>query len=234
MKHLFSTGALALALVSSAPAQDALAPGFALTGTQPLPAPFAAYHTLSNGNRIAFDGVSIDLYDGANNYLMNLGLLPGFVFASFVEADPSETFALVGESSNGDIFKVFIDGSGMSTLTTLDFNYDAVFDSPSSALVSASTCGFGCGNDIVRVHTTTGATTPVAEVPGSAGPVAMQSDGSLLYATISDSFPAPPGSTDIVSWTAAQLRSGTTLDLGDATLFHGGLDGAASLAVDRC
>jgi hypothetical protein len=233
MRGTTALSTLALVAISSlAAAQDTLAPGFAASGSQPVPAAFAAYHTLSNGDRVTFDGLSIDLYDADNGFVRHLGDLPSFVFTSFVEADPAETFALVGESSNGDIYKVMLDGSGMTLVATLPFNFDAVFEDGEHALVSAATCGFGCGNDIVRVDTTSGTTAPVALVAGASGPLAMTADGRLLYATVSDTFPPPPGSTDIVSWTAAQLGSGTLLDLGDATLFHGGLDGAASLAVD--
>lgn len=234
MRMSFSllAGLALCALAVPATASDLVSPGFSITSRAQLPAPFAAYHTLSSGDRVVFDGLSVDLYDGANNYIRNLALLPSFVFASFVEADPSESYVLVGESLNGDLFRVHLDGSGMSTLATLAFNYDAVFDSPTSALVSAATCGFGCGNDIARVDTTSGALSFVANVPGSAGPLAMRADGALLYATVSDQFPPPPGSTDIVAWSASALSSGLLLGLSDATLFHGGLDGAASLAVD--
>jgi len=228
----FLAHAAVLGMAAPLAAQDALAPGFEETQSQPLPAAFASYHTLSNGDRVTFDGLSIDLYDGDNNFIRHLGSVPSFVFSSFVEADPSETFALVGESSYGDVFKVQLDGSGMTTLCNLPFNYDAVFASANRALISAATCGF-CGfNDIVRVNTSTGAQVLEATVPGASGPVAITPEGDIYYATVSDQFPAPPGSTDIVYWTRAQLSGAGVLGLGDATVFHAGLDGAASLARD--
>lgn len=217
---------------ATARAQDAIAPGFQPAGMQSLPAAFAAYDTLSTGERIVFDGSSIDLYASNGSLLLHLGDTPSFVFASFIEADPSETFALVGESSNGDLFKVALDGSGMSTLANAFFNYDAVFEDATHALVSAATCGWSCGNNIVRIDTQTGALTQVAHVPGASGPVGMALDGSLLYGVVSDVFPSPPGSSSILAWSAEQLRSGAVLGVGDATLFHGGLNGASSLAVD--
>ncbi|MDP6540231.1 MAG: hypothetical protein QF903_09810 [Planctomycetota bacterium] len=223
----------AATFLSTAPgaAQDTVAPGFAVTGSQPVPASFAAYHTLNNGDRVTFDGVSIDLYDEAGGFLMNLGALPGFVFTSFVESDPSETYALVGESTFGDIYKVMLDGSGLSAVANIPFHYDAVFEGADSALISASPCLCGT-NEIYRLDLTGGAPQPIISVPGASGPVALSNDGDLYYATASAQFPAPPGSTDIVFWTADQLASGSTLTLGDATVFHSGLDGGAALAVD--
>lgn len=213
-------------------AQDTIAAGFAATTAQPVPVPFAAYATRTNGERVVFDGQSIDLYDADNQLLLHLGDVPGFVFASFVALDPTDSYALVGENSTGDIFRVELDGSGMTTVANLPFNFDCVFEDAAHALVSAATCGFGCGNDIARVEAVGGGSAFVANVPGPSGPLAMHPDGRLFYATQSDMFPAPPGSTDIVSWTPAQLASGNLLGLGDAALFRAGLDGGASMAID--
>ncbi|MDP6410574.1 MAG: hypothetical protein QGI46_14460 [Planctomycetota bacterium] len=227
------TALAAFSLLTAAPgaAQDTIAPGFAVTGSQSVPASFASYHTLRSGDRVTFDGVSIDLYDEAGGFLMNLGALPGFVFTSFVEADPGEQYALVGESSFGDVFKVMLDGSGLSTVANVPFHYDAVFDGADSALLSASSCLCGT-NEILRLDVGAGTLQAVASVPGSSGPLAISAGGDLYYATASAQFPAPPGSTDIVYWTAAQLASGVPLTLGDATVFHSGLDGGAALAID--
>jgi hypothetical protein len=60
----------------------------------------------------------------------------------------------------------------------------------------------------------------------------MNALGELYYATQDPAFPAPPASTDIIYWTAAQLASGAPLDEGNATLLSSGFDGASSLAVD--
>ena len=95
-----------LSLSPTGSAQDLIAEGFAQTGSQPNPVAFSQYATLSTGDRVVFDGLAIELYDGNGQLLANLGTLPTFVYASFVELDPTESYALVGESSNGDIFKV--------------------------------------------------------------------------------------------------------------------------------
>ena len=210
-------------------AQDTVGSGFALAATQPTPAAFASYDTLPSGDRVVFDGLTIDLYDGAGGFVMNLATLPSFVFNSFVEVDPASTFAIVGESTNGDLYRVALDGSGYTTIANLNFNFDAAFENGNSIIVSAALCGFGCGNDLVRVNTTTGTTSLLAHVSGPSGPVAIDDAGSLFYATVDI---AMPNNTDIVYWTPAQLNAGTLLDERDATVFHAGLESASALAID--
>ena len=216
-------------LALPATSQDTIGDGFAQTASQPTPVAFASYDTLTSGERVVFDGLSIDLYDAGGGFVMNLATLGGFVFNSFVEVDPSETFAIIGESSNGDIMKVALDGSGYSTLANLNFNFTATFEDAGHVIVSAATCGFGCGNDLVRVDTSSGATTLLASVQGASGPVALADDGSLFYGTVDA---ANPASTNIIYWTAAQLTGAPVLTEADATLFHAGLEGAASMAID--
>lgn len=223
-------GLLAATLIlSTATAQDLIGYGFAETASQPTPVAFASYDTLPSGDRIVFDGLSIDRYDGNGAFVQNLATLPAFVFNSFVEADPSSTFAIVGESSNGDIFRVALNGSGYSTIANLNFNYDGVFEDPGHILISAATCGFGCGNDLVRVDTTTGQMTFLANVDGPSGPVALDAQGALYYATVDTNIAS---NTQIISWSQAQLNSGSLLDESDATVLHAGLEAAASLAID--
>ena len=210
-------------------AQDTIGDGFVQSATQPTPVAFSSYATMSSGERVVFDGVSFDIYDANGGFVLNLGVLPSFVFNSFVAVDPSESFAVIGESSNGDIFRVALDGSGFTTIGNLNFNYDAVFEGPNSLLVSAATCGLGCGNDIVRFDATSGAATSLANVGGASGPVALASNGDLYYATID--FGAP-NATNLLRWSAAQLNSGVLLGESDATLLASGLGGASSMDVD--
>jgi hypothetical protein len=228
------TAALSFALLftsfsTAVQAQDVIGDGFAKTAAQPNPVVAASYATMPSGDRVVFDGVSVDIYDAAGGFVMNLGVLPGFVFSSFVALDPSGTFAVIGESSNGDLFKVALDGSGFTTLANLVNNYKATFDGPTSLIVSAATCGFGCGNDVLRVDTNSGATTLLANVLGDSGPLALATNGDLYYAS---SFFGVPASTQIMSWTKAQLNGGRLLTEADATLFNSGWEGASSIVID--
>lgn len=211
--------------------QDTIGDGFAQTASQPTPAAFASYATLSSGDRVVFDGLSIDLYDASGAYLMNLATLPGFVFNSFVEVDPSESFAIVGESSNGGLLRVALDGSGFTNLANLAYNFDAAFEDAGHILVSAATCGFNppCGNDIFRVDVNTGASVQVVFIAGSSGPLAVSDDGALFYATVDTTL---QNGTEILSWSSAQLSGGGLLGYSDATVHHAGLQTAYSMAID--
>src|SRR5690606_28465976 len=117
-------------------------------------------------------------------------------------------------------------------VTNLVFNYDAVFIDDVSAVVSAATCGFGCGNDLVRVNVRTGATQNLILVPGASGPLATGANGDLFYTLVSGAFPPPPGSAQVVRWPAALVNSGAPLQMSDAQVVVPALDGGASMDVD--
>ncbi|MDP6368410.1 MAG: hypothetical protein QF615_02295, partial [Planctomycetota bacterium] len=234
-KTLLSLAALAVCSLSASLtwASDTITPGFAITASSPAPAYGASYATLSDGRIVTFDGASFDLFAADGTLLQNLGTLPAAVWASFVEIDPSETYALIGESQSGDVFSVDLSGAGVTTVANLPYNFDAVFDTdPHFALISAAICGWGCGNDIVRLEVATGTVTPLAQIAGPSGPLALNALGELYYGTQDPAYPAPPASTDIIYWTAAQLASGAPLDETNATLLAAGFDGASALAVD--
>lgn len=205
-------------------AQETIAPGFAVASSTPPPVAFAASDSTSDGRRVFFDGSTIDLYDASGSFLLNLGTTTSFVFSSFVEVDPTDTYAIVGESSNGEIYKVMLDGSSMTTIATIQFSYDAVFEAPDTLLVSAT--HFGTGNDILRLDADTGLFSPVAVVPGFSGPLDLAPNGDLVYGE-----PSVTGGR-ILRFDASLLTAGPVLDEFDADVLVSGLAGAASLAVD--
>jgi hypothetical protein len=210
---------------------DVTIAGFQLTGSQPIGL-YDAYATLSSGERVDFDGDDVNLTADDGTVLAQLGNVPEFVFPSFVRIDPTETFALVGESSNGDIFKVDLGGAGMSTLTNLGFNFDAVFEDAGHAFVSAAPCGFFCGSEIDRVDLVTGAQTKVATLVAPSGPLARASNGDIYYAVQPLAYPPPDDTWSIIRWTDAQLTSGTVQNEASATTFVAGLNGGSSIAID--
>lgn len=224
-----SASALVLALAASA-AADTPAEGFALS-SQPYPGQ-SLTATLSKGEVVSFDGLTIDLWGADGSFLQNLATFPGFVFGSFVVADPSESFVLVGESLFGDLYTVDLTAGGLTFVANLNFNFDADFEDATHAIVSAATGGFGTGNDVFRLDVTTGATTLLAHVDGPSGPVDLDPAGNLYYATQDSAFPATPGSTDVLFWSAAQLTGSPVLSAADALLFGTGFDGGSSLVVD--
>ncbi len=226
---LLAGGALSAPLPRPA-AQSVAADGFEL---QALAYPGQAFTaTLASGDVVSWDGVEVLLSapDGALRQV--LATFPSSVFASFVVVAPDESFAVIGESSVGDLYKVDLSAGGAAFLTHLFFNFDAAFDPAGDLVVSAATGGFSTGNDLVRVDPASGAQTPLAHVAGPSGPVALDPAGNLYYATQSPVFPAPPGSTDVLLFAAPLLDGSSVLSEADALLIGMGFDGGASLAFD--
>ncbi|MEO0650455.1 MAG: hypothetical protein AAFZ65_07240 [Planctomycetota bacterium] len=188
---------------------------------------------LSDGSFVTFDGQFVARVDATGVNATTLFDFGAFVFGGALVAAPDESFVVVGESSNGELYRVALDGSGGTFLADLDFNFDAAFAPDGALYVSAAVGGFGAGNDLLRVDVATGATTTVAQVAGPSGPIDFDSNGSLFYATQSGAFPAPAGSTDVLAWSDAQLNGGLLLSEADATLVEAGFDGGGSLVIDR-
>lgn len=209
---------------------DTVLPGFTVDARRAVGV-FDAQTTLSNGDRVIYDGA--DVFRVAENGapIATLASIPGFNFASLVIADPSESFVLVGESSNGLIYKVSLSGGGALPLADIDFNFDALFEDATHALITASPCGFFCGSELYRLDVATGATSLVANVPGASGPIARAANGDIYLGRQSDSF--LPGTWALVRWSASQITSGNLLTIADATIVVPALDGAADLAIDQ-
>lgn len=221
MRPLSATCA-ALALLPSLALGQGASPGFqdaALAFSPPL---FSASATLSGGDVLVFDGVTVDRYDAAGLFQESYLTLPGFTFASFVAVSPDETFALVGESSNGELHRIDLVLGGSSLLATVAFNYDATIDPAGGvAWVSAASAVPG-SNDLVEVDLGSGATAVKVTVPGFSGPVALEANGDLLLG-ISDS------PNRVVRFTAAQLAGGGPLAEGDGELVTTGWSGISYL-----
>ena len=216
------------ALAAPALASDTVFPGYAANGEHAVGV-FDACATLPNLDRIRFDGSTIWREAEDGTFLQQLGSLQIPVFASFVVVDPTSTFALVGESSRGKIYRVDLGGGGMNVVTDLDFNFDARFEDAGHVLVSAAPCGFFCGNEIYRVALAGGATTLVASVSGPSGPIALAANGDLYYGVNTD-VPGVPGS--IIRWSASQLASGALLTEASATTIAPAIDPASSLEIE--
>ena len=222
----------ALALCAlPASAQVLVEPGFEVT--QQLSDPSGgAYATLASGDLFTFDGQEFAIRTETGQLVQSLGTLPAPVFTGGLAVDRTESFAIVGESSNGDLFRVDL-GGGYTTIGNAVFNFDVAFDiDPNYVFVSAATSGFGMGNDILRVHVTTGVASHVAHVAGSSGPLAVEASGDLLYGTSSDAWPPPFGSSDLLRFARVDVLGGAVLSEADAAVLTPGLNGASSLALD--
>lgn len=222
---------LAAALLLLAPlgtGQDTPAAGFGLeTDSYPGQSQTA---TLSNGDILHFDGTTIARSDAGGSLLSTLATLPAFAFGSFLVVSPDETFAVLGESSLGNLYSVDLAAGGATVLTNLFFNYDADWEAPDSLIVSAATCGFGCGNELFRVDTTTGLTTLIANVGGASGPVVVEANGDVVYGRPSDTFSL--GDHSVLRFAAADLTGSPVAQEVDAAVVGEGFDGAGDLARD--
>lgn len=229
---------LALASTASVPAQ--LHPeGFAAT-LEPLPAATQVVLATSYG-LVACSGGTVTLTPPGQTSVRLLQL-SGPVFASFLlEVGPGQV--LFGHTGFGSappdaVWLLPLQGPAATVpLAAVPFNYEAVLLTPTRALLSARTGGFGAAsNDLLSLDLVTGATQPVASLPGASGAIAVAANGDVLYATAPAALPAPPGSVQVVRFPRAVLdqaiATGQVLGLADAVVVRTGLDAASDLAFD--
>ena len=198
-----------------------------------LPSGAGQVLTTASGT-VFFTGTELVLDNGFNT--QTLLTFASSTFGSFT-APIGSTRVLFGESSNGGVWSVALDGSGAQLITNLTFNYDAVLLDDDRALVSAKTGGFAAANnDVVFVDLLTGQTQTVAQFPGASGALAIDDAGDVYYATASSQYPAPPGSTDVLRISRgtvdAAIANNQILGVNDATFVVSGLDAAGDMAFD--
>lgn len=145
---------------------------------------------------------------------------------------------LFGDAGSGDLWSVPLQpGQPSRQLANLPLLYDAAMLDATHAVVSARTGGYGApDNDLIVVDLQTGSTQPIARVPGASGPLLVDAQGDLLYATASLAFPAPPGTVAVLRFPGAAVAAARlghfVLDASNATTVASGLDAVADLAVD--
>lgn len=222
----------ALSCFSLAAAQvDSAAVGFGLGANPRAVGVFDAYATLASGERVAFDGLDVSLVSEDGSSESPIATFSNFVFPSFIVVDPTETFAVLAESSTGGLYRVDLGSGSLDFIVDIDNAYDLVFGGPDDVLVSAAPCFSNCGNDIISVDLASGISTPVAHVSENSGPLAVAANGDVYYG-LQPAFGSPPGSWSVIRWTDAQIQSNALLGELDASLFATGLDGSASMAFD--
>jgi hypothetical protein len=230
--HPLLAGAAALVLTAFAPAPAAhaqgSAPGYA-DALLPNPAPFSSRATLSDGRVVDFDGqiVSLTSADGVvTTQLHDFGVAN---FSGIVKPSLDETFAIVGETSNGDLFSVDLALGGATYVATVPFNYDAVWESPTSLLISAGAPSFN-DNNIVRLNVTTGAQTLLVAVTGPSGPIGIDGFGNL-YTVILKDADVPGDTANVVLFPAFALTGSPVLTDFDASPLGIGFEAASSMHV---
>lgn len=204
-------------------------PGWADTAINDAAA-FTSRATLSDGRIVSYDGQLVNLVsaDGLTTTLLHdFGV---FTFSGILEVSPDETFAVVGESSNGDIFTVDLSLGGATFVTNIPFNFDAVWEDSDNLLISAGAPTF-TDNNVIRLNVPTGTQTLLAMVGGPSGPIGIDPLGNVYLALIPSGFPAPPASTDVVVFPAPLLTGSPVLSEFDSGPVGLGFDGASSMVV---
>lgn len=230
MRGLLALGSLALGLAASARG-DQYTAGLSVYSEHAVASTIAT--PLANGGHATFDGQSIVVHDATGAVVQTTLILPTFTFPSFLGLQPDGVTLLLGESTNGNIYEYALPSGPLTLLANAAFNYDAcVSPDGAFAVVSAATCGFGCGNTLLKVDLATGTSSVLGVVSGPSGPVAFDLNGDLYYGLQSPLFPAPPGSFSLVRWSATLLVSGAFLSDANAQIVVPALDGCADVVVD--
>lgn len=190
---------------------------------------------LPGGHLALFDGSRVVELDPASGIVVRVLYTPtAFTFGSFLALDPTATFVVFGESSNGTLTRIPLDGSPASHVATVPFNYDGAFDANGALYVAHGDVTF-TGTNLVRIDVASGASQLVASMPGPSGPIAIDANGTVLYGVNSPAFPAPLGSGSIVAFSAAQVAaapSSGVLTEADAQVLVNGLNAVSDLVVD--
>lgn len=209
-RPLFVAATAALSFLFVAPvAQAGLTTADGWQSTTVAGAPGGAFvggmDFLPNGNLAIFDGAAIVEVDASNGAVIGTLYTPPVpVFGSFVTVAPSGTFLLFGESSNQEIIKVPLDGSPATVVANVFFNYDLVFQSDTSAFLTAATGAFGT-TDIFHLDIPNGLLDTIAIVDGPSGPLAFDPDGNLYFGEGTIQFPPTQGHQVVRRFTATQV-----------------------------
>ena len=230
--HFSLVGVAALALTCVAPVPAALAqgsePGWTDTELDNV-SPFSSRTTLSDGRVVDFDGqvVSITSADGlSTTQLHDFGVSN---FSGIVTPSLDETYAIVGETSNGDLFKVDLTLGGATFVATVPFNFDAVWEDADTLLLSAGAPSFN-DNNIVRLDVNTGVQTQLAALTGASGPIGIDGLGNV-YTVILKDFTVPDDQANVVLFPASALTGAPVLTDFDASPVGLGFEGASSMHV---
>ena len=152
------------------------------------------------------------------------------VYGSFITLRGETLYC--GESLTGTVISIPAAGGTPVELFTLANNYDCAFNSQSVMFLSANPSW--AGNLIYAWWD--GMTDPVllADTGGNSGPVAVDGNDNLYYgrATV-----YPPGSEDIVYYTAAQVENALTTETpltpADWAVYAGGVDAPGGMTFDH-
>lgn len=212
-----------------------LQPGFAAR-TSTLPAVASCVTSFARGEHLWTDGSDLWLSDDTAPPRSVLHFAAP-VFGSFTLALTRDQF-LFAEGSTFGVWLVPRNGPAPAApLATIPFAYDVDRLDAGRVLLSARTGGWASPtNDLLVLDLATGNTQLLASLPGASGPVAVATNGDVYYATGSQLWPPPAGSTDVLRFRRAvvdaALANHQPLGAAQAETVVAGLDSASDLAFD--
>jgi hypothetical protein len=197
--RLYRVAAIALFILMASTAVYAVglaAPGYACVDTPVnLQGMFlGGFDVLPNGNFVINDGYSVREITPAGADVSTLYTFSSSVFASFVRVSGGNVY--FAESSTGGVYVYDYAGSGGAALLgTVNLNYDVDLWNGKPCIVAgksdySASCVYLLENGTADLI--------VDSVPSWSGPLAFDSEGSLLYA------PGDPASR-IYRWTSAEV-----------------------------
>ena len=134
------------------------------------------------------DIIAYGLEDGkilkGNKYeVTELARFPQGTFGSFIALSPDGDFVYFGENTDGNIYRVPLDGSERTVIDNIPFNFDLALDSNGNAFVSAP--GPNGDNQIYLLDDNPDELSPpiIENIPGFSGPLAIDEEDNLYYGT---------------------------------------------------
>jgi len=185
------------------------------------------FDVLSNGNFIVFEGQ--DIYE-ITPYGTRVSATPIYsfestVWGSFVRVDENSGRIYFGESGNGTIKSIALDGSDLQEVATVPFNYDFVLGPEGNKYVVSGSSVYLLGEN---------GPDEILRAPGASGPVAVDVDGNLYYGTASSVW-GTIGGQCIVKFSAEQVAGAVgdgVLSVEDGIKLQDDIDGPSSFAID--
>jgi hypothetical protein len=225
VKNLPITALLVAALAAPAAAGHLVVPpGYGLSEVS-FTGFVGGFDIAPNGDFIVLEDQNLYEVTPAGSFVRDLYTYPSFVYGSFVRVDAARGRVYFGESSNGWISSVGLDGSNPTDAAKVPLNYDFALNDLGQAFVVAGPAVYLLG---------AGGPDQIVSASGASGPLAFDADGNLYYGTASSVW-GEIGGQAIVRWTASQVAAAVgpgALTIADGEKLLDDIDGPSGFAFD--
>ena len=225
MKNLLIAALLVAALAAPAGASHLVAPpGYGLSEVS-FTGFVGGFDIAPNGDLIVLEDQALNEITPGGSFVRNLYTFESFVYGSFVRVDAAAGKVFFGESSNGWIRSVGLDGSSPTDVARVPLTYDFALNGLGQAFVVAGPATYLLG---------AGGPDQIVSASGASGPLGFDADGALYCGTASSVW-GEIGGQAIVRWTAAQVAGAvgpTVLTVADGVKLLDDIDGPSGFALD--